>query len=135
MATTTHYNVLNDQYRLKAAKPAKTAILQNKMAAAAYINRSMKKVPLIYHFIRGAIGNSIVVKHYSNGIVFTKFPDMTNIKPSPGQYQCRNIFKEAVAFARTINNDPAQRKLWKQKFKKGTVYNNAIRHYMMQTRR
>ena len=96
----------------------------------------MKKVPLIYNFISGAIGKKIVVKQYSNGIVLTKFPDMTNIKASPGQHQCRNIFKEAVAFARAINNDPEQKRLWKQKCMKGRVYNNAIRHYMkLQTKR
>ena len=78
----------------------------------------------------GAIGKKFVIKHYRNGIVFTKFPDMTGIKASPIQHQCRSLFKEAVAFARSVNNDPVQKKLWGQEFRKGTVYNNAIRHYM-----
>jgi hypothetical protein len=94
----------------------------------------MKKAPLIYSIISGAVGKKIVVKHYSNGIVLTKFPDMSNIIASPKQNHSRNIFRDAVAFACAINKDPLQKKLWKQKFKKGTVYNNAIRHYMkMQT--
>ena len=32
--------------------------------------------------------------------------------------------------ARSVNNDPVQKKLWKQKINKGTIYNNAIRHYI-----
>jgi hypothetical protein len=90
----------------------------------------MKNPRFIYSIIQGAVGKKLVVKHYTNGIVCTKFPDMTNIIASPKQHNCRNIFKDAVAFARSVNNDPVQKKLWKKTFKKGTVYNNAIRHYM-----
>ena len=58
---------------------------------------SMKTSPFIYNIISGAIGRKIVVKHYKNNIVVTKFPDMTNIKPSLHQHKCRSLFREAVA--------------------------------------
>jgi hypothetical protein len=81
--------------------------------------------------ISGAIGKQIVIKQYKDGQVITKFPDMSKIIASSGQRNCRNLFKEAVAFARTINNDPEKKKAYLKKIQKNqTVFNAAISEYM-----
>lgn len=81
--------------------------------------------------ISGAIGKQIVIKQYKDGQVITKFPDMSKIIASAGQRNCRNLFKEAVAFARTINNDPEKKQAYLEKIQKNqTVFNAAISEYM-----
>jgi len=54
-----------------------------------------------------AISKQLVFKQYKDGQVVMKFPDMSNIIASASQRNCGNLFKEAVAFAKAINNDPA----------------------------
>ena len=81
--------------------------------------------------ISGAIGKKIVFKQYKNGEVITKFPDMSKIIASAGQRSCRNLFKEAVDYARQINNDPAKKKTYQKRIRKNqTVFNAAISEYM-----
>jgi hypothetical protein len=90
----------------------------------------MKKGSSLFK-ISGAIGKKIVIKQYSDGEVITKFPDMSGIIASAGQRNCRNLFKEAVAFARAINNDPEKKKLYMKKAGRNrTVFNAAISEYM-----
>jgi hypothetical protein len=85
--------------------------------------------------ISGAIGKKIVVKQYKEGEVITKFPDMSGITASEGQRDCRNFFREAVAFARAIVNDPEKKKLYQKKAGKNqTVFNAAISEYMKKMR-
>ena len=86
--------------------------------------------------ISGALGKKIVVKQYRDGTVVTRYPDMTMIIASEKQRNCRNLFKEAVAFAKVINNSPAVRKERLDKIPNGkTVYNMAIREYMLRVRK
>ncbi|MGB8192763.1 MAG: hypothetical protein WCF67_12625 [Chitinophagaceae bacterium] len=81
--------------------------------------------------IQGGLGKQIVVKHYSYGVVVTKFPDMSSIKPSELQKEKRSVFSEAVAYARSILRDPVQKAAYKKKIKKGqTVYHAAIREFL-----
>jgi hypothetical protein len=90
----------------------------------------MKKIPISHSLIRGAIGKKLVFKQYQYGSVITKFPCMDNIVASPAQQYRRNIFKEAVAFARSVNNDPVTKQHWSKKYKTARVYNHAIRQYI-----
>lgn len=90
----------------------------------------MKKSGSVFK-ISGAISKQIVFKQYKDGQVITKFPDMSGIIASSGQRNCRNLFKEAVAFAKSINNDPEKKKAYLKKTAKNqTVFNAAISEYM-----
>ena len=81
--------------------------------------------------IRGAIGKEIVFKQYKDGQVISKFPDMSRIIASSGQRTYRNLFKEAVAYAKDINNDPEKKKAYQKKVGKNKiVFNAAISEYM-----
>ena len=61
----------------------------------------------------------------------TKFPDMSQITASAHQRRCRNLFKEAVAYAKAINNDPDKKKAYlKNTGENKTVFNTAISEYM-----
>jgi len=95
----------------------------------------MKKLPFEYNLIRGAIGKQFVIKHYRYGIVKTKFPDMSKIRASKRQRSCRNLFSAAVVYARMINNDAKQKAVWLKRIKKGSVYNAAIRAYLLNAKR
>ena len=65
-----------------------------------------KRLPFIYRIIRGAIGKRFVIKHYSYGIIKTKFPNMKNIIPSEAQKQRRRLFRLAVKYAQNIYANP-----------------------------
>ena len=61
----------------------------------------------------------------------TKFPDMSNIVASAGQHNCRNLFKEAVAYAKTVIADPVLKMEWQKRLRRRNgVYNEAIKVYM-----
>jgi hypothetical protein len=81
--------------------------------------------------ISGAIGKQLVYKQYKDGQVVTKFPDMSRVIASKHQRQSRNLFKEAVAYAKAINNDPEKKKAYQKNTRKNkTVFNTAISEYM-----
>ena len=89
-------------------------------------------IPLLLTWTRGAIGKEFVIKHYRYGVVKTKFPDMTKIIASASQRKCRNMFKEAVAYAKTVMADPVKKKEWQKKIKiKNRVFNRIIKEYML----
>ena len=72
----------------------------------------MKKQPIPFHLtlVRGAIGKEIVIKHYKGGRkVMTRYPDMSNIKPSVKQKRQRRLFKLATKYANEIFRDPVKR--------------------------
>ncbi len=86
---------------------------------------------IVLHETSGHIGKQIVIKQYAYGTVVTKYPDMSNIKPSKKQKQKRNKFKEAVAYSKAIINDPVKKKAYSKKVKKGqTVYHFALQEYL-----
>ena len=91
-----------------------------------------KKLPLSLLMIRGSIGKQFCIKHYRWGVIKTKFPDMSNIVASAEQCQCRNLFKEAVAYAKTVIADPVLKREWQKKIRRRNgVYNKAIKAYML----
>ena len=65
-----------------------------------------KRLPLRYRMIRGAIGKRFVIKHYTYGVVMTRYPDMKNIIPSEAQKMSRRLFRKAVKYAQSIYADP-----------------------------
>lgn len=96
----------------------------------------MKKAPYPLCMLSGSIGKKIVVKQYDNGTIISKYPDMKNIIASEGQKNYRNLFKEAVAFASSINNNPEKKKEFLNKIPKGrSVFNLAVKEYMMQAKK
>jgi len=56
---------------------------------------------------------------------------MSRVKPSRKQKNNRNLFKEAVAYAKKINRTPALKQTYLKKIKKGeSVYHYAIKEYL-----
>ena len=66
----------------------------------------MKRLPLKYRIIRGAIGKRFVIKHYRYGIIMTRYPNMKNIIPSEAQKMRRRLFGKAVKYAQSIYANP-----------------------------
>ena len=97
----------------------------------------MKKIRfnLLFRSIQGAIGKKYVIKHYGKKMVITKYPAMENIIASKKQRSQRNLFKEAVAYAKIIVSDPVRKAAWQKKIKrKNGVYNEAIKKYLLMTK-
>ncbi len=62
-------------------------------------------------------------------MLITKYPAMENIIPSKKQRSQRNVFKEAVAYARSVIADPVRKAAWQKKIKRNNgVYNEAIKN-------
>jgi hemoglobin-like flavoprotein len=81
--------------------------------------------------LSGQIGKQIVFKRYANKTVVTKYPDMTNIKPSAAQIAKRIRFAAAVQYARNINNNPELKATYINKIPKGSsVYHFALSEYL-----
>jgi GrpB-like predicted nucleotidyltransferase (UPF0157 family) len=80
--------------------------------------------------LTGRVG-TLIFKFYpklNNGkgkTVVTKVPDMSGIKPSPLQKLRREVFAEAVAYARNLKRDPEKRAAYKKVKKQGQSVNNA----------
>ena len=80
--------------------------------------------------LSGKIGD-LIFKNYGDKIVVTRRPDMSRVKPSRKQNNNRNLFKEAVAYAKKINRTPAMKQAYLKKVKKGqSVYHYAIKEYL-----
>ena len=95
-----------------------------------------KELPLSLKLIRGAIGKEFVIKHYKDGAVRTNFPDMSGIVASPRQRKCRNLFKDAVAYAKEVIADAERKSTWQKKLRKRhAVYNAAIREYLLRDKK
>ncbi|MEP7110442.1 MAG: hypothetical protein ABI760_20775 [Ferruginibacter sp.] len=93
---------------------------------------SKKRLPLHLMMIRGSLGKQFCIKHYSLGIIMTKFPEMSRIKASAEQRTCRNLFREAVAYAKTVIADKVKKKEWQKKpRRRNGVYNEAVKAYML----
>jgi len=81
--------------------------------------------------ISGKLGKQLVFKQYGDKTVITLYPDMSRVKPSRKQKSNRNLFKEAVAYAKNINRTPALKQAYLKKVKKGeSVYHYAIKEYL-----
>jgi len=94
------------------------------------------QLPFLLCLIRGAIGKQFVIKHYSYGAIKTKYPDMSRIVASAKQNKRRDLFKEAVAYAQQVIADPIAKAAWQKKLRKrNSVYNEAVKFYMLKARR
>jgi Skp family chaperone for outer membrane proteins len=81
--------------------------------------------------LRGQIGKQLVFKQYGKKTVVTRYPDMSKVVPSELQKAQRNGFAEAVAYAKSINNDSALRAKYAKKVKKGkSVFQYAIQEFL-----
>ena len=67
----------------------------------------------------GGIGKQLVFKQYNGKTVVTKYPDMSNVKPSEGQKEGRKVFAEAVQYAKAISRNPVQKAEDQKKLKPG----------------
>lgn len=83
--------------------------------------------------ISGGLGRQLVFKQYKDKTVVTLYPDMSKVKPSAKQKEGRNVFAEAVAYAKGINNDPVKKAEYQKKVKAGKkVYHFAMKEYLAQ---
>ena len=100
------------------------------------IFRRKPEIRFLQRRIQGAIGKEYVIKHYSYGAIRTKYPDMCRIIASPKQRTCRNVFKEAIAYARLVIADPERKAQWQKRLRRhNSVYNEAIKEYMLREKR
>ena len=87
-----------------------------------------------HHLLAGAsgqIGKTIVVKQYKGKIVLANYPGKSSKKPTEAQKAQRMLFKEAVAYAKKIKNDPLKKAAYARKLKgKRTVFQAALSEYM-----
>ena len=91
---------------------------------------------VILHGLSGLIGQQVVIKQYGTKTVLSKYPDMSKVKYNKAQKAEQGLFREAVAYARGILNDPIKKKAFAKKLKKGEiVYNAAIKEYMAKAKR
>ena len=61
---------------------------------------------------------------------------MSGIVASWRQRKCRNLFKEAVAFAKEVIADVERKSSWQKKLRKrNAVYNAAIKEYMLREKK
>src|SRR3954447_1724 len=86
--------------------------------------------------LKGHLGKQIVVKQYADKTVVTKYPYIKRKqKPTELQQVYRDHFTKAVQYARSINNSPEQRAIYRQKVNKGqSVYHYALKEYLEQNR-
>jgi hypothetical protein len=86
---------------------------------------------LLTQGLQGQIAQQLVFKKYGNKTVVTKFPDMSNIRPSAEQKKKRSRFAEAVAYAKNILYTPELKAAYKKKIKKGqNVYQYALKEFL-----
>ena len=96
----------------------------------------MKEVGFLLTMIRGAIGKELVVKHYRYGVVVTRYPDMSGVGASAGQRACRDVFREAVAFAKGVFADGVRKAYYREKLGKVRgLFQAVVREYMKNVRR
>ncbi|MES2329618.1 MAG: hypothetical protein V4539_08450 [Bacteroidota bacterium] len=81
--------------------------------------------------LSGAVAKQLVFKTYAGKTIVSKFPDMSAVKPSVAQKSRRELFREAVIYARAINNDPVAKQKYALKLPAGSsVYQAAIKDFL-----
>ena len=79
--------------------------------------------------LSGKIGN-FVLKQVKGKTIMCSVPTVKKGKLSKQQRANQQRFKQAVAYAKAINDDPAKREAYLKKVKKGeSVYQYAMREY------
>ena len=106
------------QKRVKCGKNGHRLVLRILFVYGWYMKKKKKlyrrktELSFLYKLIRGAIGKEYVIKHYSYEAIRTKYPDMSRIIAPTKQRKCRDIFKEAVAYAKQVIADPVAKAAW-----------------------
>lgn len=91
---------------------------------------------IITAYTSGKIGAQVVLKQLNGKTLVTKYPDRSRVTLSPLQIKSNAIFRQAVAYAKALINDPVRKAaLIKQlKSRKKTAnqspYQAAIQEYM-----
>jgi hypothetical protein len=81
--------------------------------------------------LSGQLNKELVFKSYSYGMVVTKYPDMSKVKPSELQLREKSRFKEAVAYAKALIQDPFKKAELQATLPKGkSAYHQAIKDYL-----
>lgn len=84
------------------------------------------KNPLLKGY-SGHIEKTVVVKQYTDKIVLTAFPDMSNIVFTESQLQEQSRMARAAAFASAVVKDPVQKAAWAARFPPGaSIYHSII---------
>lgn len=79
---------------------------------------------------KGNLQKTVVVKQAHKTII-TAYPDMSRVKYNAKQKSEQSKFAEAVAFARSIINDPEKKAAYSRFLPKGKrLYNAAIQEYL-----
>ena len=78
---------------------------------------------------RGKINKDFVLKARRDRTFISKYPDMGNVVPSALQLTYKDRFADAVAYARSITNDPEKKLAYKVR-PGSTVYHSAIKDYL-----
>ncbi|MEO8404910.1 MAG: hypothetical protein ABI480_09950 [Chitinophagaceae bacterium] len=82
---------------------------------------------------QGAVGKQLVFRERGGQTFVSKYPDMSNVKPSEKQLKEKGRFGDAVRFAQGIINDPVKKANYKVK-KGKSVYHTAIKDYMAENK-
>ncbi len=81
--------------------------------------------------LSGKINGQLLFKQYSYGTVVTKIPDRSRVILSEKQKSCNSTFRQAVAYARTVLNDPLKKAEYELGLTDGkTVYHTAIAEFL-----
>lgn len=78
---------------------------------------------------RGKATNALILKKRGGKTFISKCPDMSNVVPSALQLEYKHKFMCAVAYAKSIVNDPVKKVTYKVR-PGSTVYHSAIKDYM-----
>jgi Fic family protein len=70
---------------------------------------------IVLEGVRGAVGKKVVYKKVNGKTIVSKYPDMSNVTYNKAQKKYQTQFAEAVAYARSVNNDPQQKMVWRKK--------------------
>lgn len=87
------------------------------------------KKNLITADLQGSIGKQVVFRVRNGKTFASKYPDMSQVKPSRKQLREKSRFAKAVAFAQSIINDPKKKAAYKTENGQ-SVFNAAISQYM-----
>lgn len=86
---------------------------------------------ILLHGMSGHLGKQLVVKQYATKTVISKYPDMSNVKPSFKQLKEKGRFSQAVKYAQAILKNPVLKATYLDKIAVGqSVYHYAIKEYL-----
>ncbi|MBC7757434.1 MAG: hypothetical protein H7069_01150 [Phormidesmis sp. FL-bin-119] len=84
----------------------------------------------------GQFNQQMVLKTYGNKTFLCKYPDMSKVEFTDGQKAEQNLFADAIAYARSIINDPEKKAAFKATLEPGRrVYNAAIAAYLKENKK